>query len=136
MVLSIISVFCGGFLGVSARYILASTFPTNASLPLGILTINMLGCFLLGYISQKIAHSSLKNHIKKHIRLLACTGFLGGFTTYSAIVVDSNLLLAKGQTTLALIYPIFSIVLGVASVALGARLVLPRAPQADKEAQA
>lgn len=52
-------------------------------------------------------------------RFFLMTGFLGGFTTFSAFSLESLLLLQKGQMTLALAYIALSVLLSIAALALG-----------------
>lgn len=53
------------------------------------------------------------------MRLLLGTGFLGGFTTYSALAVDTGLLFESGTHSSAIFYSIGSLILGMAAAFLG-----------------
>ncbi|HLB52227.1 MAG TPA: fluoride efflux transporter CrcB [Chlamydiales bacterium] len=78
---TILSVSCGAVLGSLLRWWfgikLNSFFPT---LPLGTLTANLVGCFLMG-----IFIALIRNHtfLPEHVRLAITTGFLGALTTFS-----------------------------------------------------
>ncbi|MET7467488.1 CrcB family protein [Micromonospora sp. NPDC005686] len=50
------------------------------------------------------------------------TGLIGGFTTWSHFIVESDQLIGTGRTGPAIIYLVASIIGGVAAAALGARL--------------
>jgi CrcB protein len=63
---------------------------------------------------------------RRAARLLVGTGFLGGFTTYSALAVEADALVRDGRVTLALIYVLTTVMVGLlASLAgvLSARAV-------------
>ncbi|MFC5369966.1 fluoride efflux transporter FluC [Arcanobacterium bovis] len=120
MLLSLIEVFCGGVCGVLARYgVNLALHTTSTPFPLGIFFINLSGCFTLGFLSQRLAVSAINPATQQHIRLFLGTGVLGGFTTYSALIVDTNLLLANKHPLLALTYPITSVGLGIVCAGLG-----------------
>jgi fluoride exporter len=46
-------------------------------------------------------------------RLLVGTGFLGGFTTYSALAVETDGLLRDGRVAVALTYALTTVVVGL-----------------------
>jgi CrcB protein len=74
-------VAAGGFFGAISRYgfgLWASRRPSR--LPLGTLTVNLLGSFLLGVI--------IGSHVGGKIPLLFGTGFMGAFTTFSTFKVE------------------------------------------------
>ena len=55
---------------------------------------------------------------RRQARLLLGTGFLGGFTTYSALAVEADGLLRGGRVGLAVAYALTTVVVGlVASLA-------------------
>jgi CrcB protein len=55
--------------------------------------------------------------------LLLITGFCGGFTTFSTFSDDFYLLLQQRQSLWAVVYPLSSLALGLAMVALGRALM-------------
>ena len=55
------------------------------------------------------------------IRLLAGTGFMGAFTTYSTLALDTNTLLGAGRTTDALIYVAATLLGGAIATMAGIR---------------
>ena len=77
--------------------------------------INILGSFLIGFIST----IALKKSMNPHLVLLLKTGLCGGFTTFSTFTLESFTLHKNGNTTLAMIYIVLSIVLGLSAVILG-----------------
>ncbi|WP_244985360.1 fluoride efflux transporter CrcB [Catenibacterium mitsuokai] len=106
----------GGFIGSVLRY-LVSLIPlkTTHGFPLLTLFINILGAFLIGFIST----IALKKSMNPHLVLLLKTGLCGGFTTFSTFALESITLHKNGNTTLAMIYIVLSIVLGLSAVILG-----------------
>ena len=117
-------IFLGGGLGSLARYGLSSGIQTLAQktslhkFPLGILTCNLLGCFLIGCLFGYFTNKSTPAWV---FPLLA-TGFLGGFTTFSTFAKDTHSLWTTGLTAHALLQITISILLGLAAVFLGIKL--------------
>jgi fluoride exporter len=110
----------GSFFGGIIRYIVSMFVQTKTltSFPFGTLAVNLAGCFIIGCLFGL----SEKWQLSYEWRLLLTTGFLGGFTTFSAFSVETHYLLKTGQTTLGLIYILVSLVLGIAFTFLGAWL--------------
>lgn len=106
----------GGFIGSVLRYLIGLiTLKTTHGFPLLTLFINILGSFLIGFIST----IALKKSMNPHLVLLLKTGLCGGFTTFSTFTLESFTLHKNGNTTLAIIYIVLSIVLGLSAVILG-----------------
>ncbi|AZB42128.1 CrcB family protein [Bacillus sp. FJAT-42376] len=72
----------GGFLGAISRYAVSQKW-NGPALPYGTLFVNLAGAFLIGCLAGVTPSET--------VYLLAATGFLGGFTTFSTM----NLELAK-----------------------------------------
>ena len=70
----------GAFIGAPLRYYIDHQFRRRYSFPAGVLLVNIVGSFLLGYISKSSENS---------IALLGI-GFAGAFTTWSAFALDLN----------------------------------------------
>ncbi|MDW8296605.1 MAG: fluoride efflux transporter CrcB, partial [Raineya sp.] len=84
-------VFVGGGLGCVSRYginILASAI-FSTRFPLGTLIVNVIGSFLIGIFF------ALHKETAEKYRLLLVTGFLGGFTTFSAFSYETLALAEK-----------------------------------------
>jgi CrcB protein len=56
-------------------------------------------------------------------RLFVMTGILGGYTTFSAFSLDSARLYERGETGLALLYVVGSVVLSILGLFAGLTLV-------------
>ncbi|WP_052273753.1 fluoride efflux transporter FluC [Arthrobacter sp. L77] len=124
-------VFLGGMGGTLARFGLSEVLPTPSGLPFGIFLINISGAFALGLLLEVLARRGPDAGRRRALRLLVGTGFLGGFTTYSALAVDSALLLDTGRVAEGLGYLALSVVVGLGATALGigaGRLVHRRSP--------
>lgn len=107
-------------MGVGARAWLGTAITTDSAggFPAVTFTINVVGSFLLGLLLECIALSESDDGWRRRLRLLAGTGLLGGFTTYSAFVMQADQLLAAGAVALAFGYVVASVTLGLAA-ALG-----------------
>jgi fluoride exporter len=83
----------------------------ESGFPIGTLTINVLGCFFIG-LASKIVTGEL-------LRLALITGFLGGFTTFSAFSMETFQLLRNGMVSTAVWYITASNVGGIAAAWAG-----------------
>jgi CrcB protein len=120
------AIFVGGCLGGLGRYATVRAWPVEpGSFPWSTLAVNLSGALLLAVLlvfSGRVWQS-------RYARPLLGTGFCGAFTTFSAVVVDSDRLLASGKAGTALGYLSASflggLVVAFAGVVL-ARAVLDR----------
>lgn len=112
-----IAVFIGAAAGTAIRAAIGIYVGTLG----GHVGINILGSLLLGVLL-----AALPEDRHRRQRELWGTGFLGGFTTYSAFTIDAWSLLESGSPWLAAGYIGLSVVGGLlaalAGCALGARL--------------
>jgi CrcB protein len=110
------SIAIGGMVGAISRFLIRNI---ELSIPLDTLAINILGSFLLALILT-LAIENLKMHNDVKVGLTA--GFFGAFTTFSSVCQESVTMLSKGQTPLAVVYIIVTVVLGMAAAYTGYRL--------------
>ena len=114
----------GGFLGSVARYYLTGLV-TQAShagrFPLGTLAVNVSGCLLIGFLAGLAEHAHLMNPTT---RLFLLTGFLGGYTTYSAFAYETVFLGREHLLAAALGNVVLQLVLGLGAVLLGSRIAV------------
>ena len=92
----LLMVGAGGFFGSIARYLTVISVDRkfNAVFPLGTLTVNIVGSFILGVILAALVRKSGLH--TEYWKLLLGTGFCGGFTTFSSFAVENiNLIEAK-----------------------------------------
>lgn len=92
----------------------------NGHFPWGTLTVNLVGCFLIGLLYGLFARFSTTD---SNWCLLLTTGLCGGFTTFSTFANESLKMLQTGNTWGFIGYIAVSVIVGIALVALGYFLV-------------
>ena len=103
----------GGAAGSLARHGVERLFGTADGLPVGTLTVNLVGAFALGVLLEGLTRRGPDVGRRRAVRLLVGTGFLGGFTTYSALALETDGLLRDGRIALALAYVLTTVVVGL-----------------------
>lgn len=109
----------GGFVGSILRYVISSAIQQvtkSASFPIGTLAVNLVGCFIIGFLSHL---ADTRGFFTPESRALVFVGFLGGFTTFSTFGNESVNLLRGGETMPALTNTILHIAFGFGAVWLG-----------------
>ncbi len=108
----------GGFLGSIARYLVAKLNLTwnFHGIPMGTLTVNILGSILIGFFLGIFVNSDLLN---TNLKLFLVVGFCGGFTTFSSFTNENFILLQNGQFLTAFAYILGSVLVGILSVYIG-----------------
>ncbi|TFH57815.1 CrcB family protein [Glutamicibacter arilaitensis] len=118
-------VFLGGALRTAARQALGMLFPEASVVPVSIFIANILGAFLLGMLLEALSRRGRDVGRRRSLRLLLGTGFMGGFTTYSALATGTMQLLHSGAMPWALAYPLGTVILGALAtwcgIAVGAK---------------
>jgi len=76
----------GGMLGAVARYVLSGVVQDGHTFPVGTLSVNVIGSFLLGFFMFSAEYFGL---FSQEIRALIAVGFLGSFTTMSTFSYES-----------------------------------------------
>ncbi len=101
----------GGAAGSVLRYLVsvAALAVLGPAFPWGTLAVNILGSAAIGVAAA--------SGIEGHQRLLLVTGFLGGFTTFSAFSLEA-VTLHERSPLLAVVYVAASVGLGLAAFAL------------------
>ena len=114
MLKEILLVGAGGFVGSVSRYLISTMMKDiSRGFPFGTLTVNIIGCFLIGLIygvSMRNADFSV------NANLLLAVGFCGGFTTFSK---EGLQLLQCGNYTAFFGYAAVSVALGLLAVGIG-----------------
>ncbi|MCH4546447.1 fluoride efflux transporter CrcB [Rhizobium sp. WYCCWR 11279] len=108
----------GGAIGSLLRYYVGqwALRLMGPSFPWGTLAVNVVGCFVIGVFAELIAR---KFNASVELRLLLITGFLGGFTTFSAFSLDAISLFERGEAVAGGIYIAASVGLSMAAVIAG-----------------
>lgn len=111
----------GGAMGAIMRVWIIQFLPeTLLGIPFQIFFINVVGCFLMGVLVEVFA---LHGFLSEHLRYFLASGFLGGFTTFSAFSLDFGLLIERNQWALALLYAASSVILSLIFFFLGIKLI-------------
>jgi CrcB protein len=107
-----------GALGTLARFGLSAFVYRlcGAAFPYGTLAVNVLGCFLFGFIWSL---SDDRLIISGETRFILLVGFLGAFTTFSTFAFETSWLLRDSQWVLAFGNVVGQNVLGVVFVFVG-----------------
>jgi fluoride exporter len=106
----VIYIFVGSGLGGLTRFGIGrwiNTFHSHA-FPLGTLLVNLLACFILGFV---IGLADNKQLISVQARLFWVVGFCGGFSTFSTFSSETLTLLQTGNHLTNIAYIFSSIVL-------------------------
>jgi CrcB protein len=111
-------VVIGGAMGTLARHGIAEAFDPDRLFPLATFLVNVTGSFALGAL---LAALLVRDHDAPadRLRLLLGTGFLGGYTTYSALAVETDTLLRGDHVALGLAYAGGSVVAGLVAAIAG-----------------
>src|SRR5690606_3292695 len=114
-------VFLGAGLGGAARHAVnsAALYLLGPALPFGTLFVNVVGSFAMGGLIECL---SLRADLGVAYRLFLTTGFLGGFTTFSAFSLDALALYERGQLLWCAAYVVASVALALLGVMCGALL--------------
>lgn len=111
----LLSVALGGALGASGRYLVnvATMRAFGPGFPVGTITVNVLGSFLMGVLVVVLAKKG------NAYAPLLMTGVLGGFTTFSAFSLDALTLFERGQVGSAALYVGLTLALTLGAIVLG-----------------
>lgn len=112
---AVMLVFAGGAAGTATREAAGLLTPPLLEDAPVTLMVNVVGAFLLG----ALLHSPDSGKSASGRRLLMGTGFLGGFTTYSALAAQTVALARGAVPAIAIAYALGSLILGVVAAWLG-----------------
>ena len=116
--MTLVLIALGGAAGAVTRYLVdvAVLDRFSGAFPLGILVVNLSGAFVLGILAALIIDRGV---LPADLRAPLLVGFLGAYTTFSTLMLDSWRLIEDGLPALALANLAGSVVLGVAAVVGG-----------------
>lgn len=115
-------VFAGGVAGTAARYVAEEAIRPWGGWPVATFLVNVIGAFVLGVLLEALTRRGPDQGGRRRLRLLVGTGFLGAFTTYSALAVETVLLARDGRLWLGAAYAAVSLALGLVAAAAGIRV--------------
>lgn len=108
-----------GSLGAALRYSLSLLLFNETGFPFSTLCINLIGCFLLTYLTAGLFS---KSNIPANIKTAIGTGFIGSFTTFSAFSVETLTLFINDEIMLGITYIAISLIGGLLMSSLGLQL--------------
>ena len=120
MISHYVMVALGGGIGAMARVALSKVLPVAVmGVPLPILCVNVLGCFLMGLLVEWMTRHG---GVSDNMRYFLVSGLLGGFTTFSAFSLEFGFLFAKHAYVPAFLYVMASVGLSLLFFFLGVKL--------------
>ncbi|NOZ13528.1 MAG: fluoride efflux transporter CrcB [Acidobacteria bacterium] len=113
----ILVIAAGGGLGAILRYLLSEAVYriSGPTFPWGTLTVNLVGCYLIG-LAWQYSEMFL---VSSGIRIFILTGVLGAFTTFSTFSLETLTLLRDGEIKMAVSNQILSVAFGLILVIAG-----------------
>ena len=114
----ILAIGLGGALGAILRHFMAGAITRwfGTGFPLGIMLVNILGSFLMGFLITALA---TRFEASPEMRGFIAVGLLGGFTTFSTFSLETVLLIERGELMQAALYILGSVFLAVAGLMAG-----------------
>lgn len=95
----------GGIIGAILRFLITYVFLSfGTHFSIGILCVNLLGCFLLGYLQGVASVREIPDWIVMGLG----TGLIGAFTTFSTFSIEVIYFLENGDILQAIFYIITS----------------------------
>lgn len=118
MLYKFLAAFIGGGIGSLLRFLM-SEFSKKIFLSsiFGTFTVNIIGCFVIGYLfGLALNKTDLISHTT---RIFLTVGLLGGLTTFSSLNFEVFELIKSGKIFLGLGYMIVSCMVGLLATFLG-----------------
>ena len=114
----IVAVGAGGAIGAVLRLLLGRGMLhlMGSGFPWGTLTVNILGSFFVGLLLGTLA---LRFSLSHEWQGFIIIGVLGGFTTFSAFSLEVSLMIEKGDFSMAALYGLGSMFIGVFALFIG-----------------
>jgi len=111
----------GGSLGAIARYWVGSAVAARlgTKFPYGTFVINISACIIIGF---SLTYLGKRVELSPAWRYLIPTGFIGAYSTFSTYEWETLSSLRTGEFSLAAVYAIGSLVLGLVAAWAGAVL--------------
>ena len=117
--MKLLSILLGGALGTGCRFgistgVAAALGPR--SFPYATFLINVTGSFLIGFLAELF---DTRTPVPPEVRAALLIGFLGGYTTFSSLSLETLNLIRSGSWIQAVVYPMGSVLLGLLAVWIG-----------------
>ena len=116
--MSLIWIALGGGIGSVLRYLFTMRVDemSSSSLPLGIMSVNIVGSFLMGFFTLVLIDQF---EASVEIRAAVLFGLIGGFTTFSSFSSHSLSYLLNGEYFLMTLNIVLSVVLCIIAAGVG-----------------
>ena len=101
-----LGIFLAAMLGGLVRYQISRWLPASPDFPWGTLFVNYIGIFCLVYLVKGYL---VYKGSSKGVVLALGTGFCGGLTTFSSLILDAVKMLDTGRYISLLVYLILSV---------------------------
>ena len=101
-----LGIFLAGMLGGLVRFQISRWLPSSPDFPWGTILVNYLGIFCLVYLVKGYLVSK---GTSKGVVLALGTGFCGGLTTFSSLILDAVKILDTGRYLSLLVYLVLSV---------------------------
>ena len=113
----LLAIGTGGFIGAILRFSITNwaNSLSSSTFPVGTLSVNVLGSFLIGFLFFYFQQVNLSLYQKT----LLITGLLGALTTFSTFSMDTVLLLEQEFYVKALLNVLLNVLLSIGATALG-----------------
>ncbi|MEZ4910022.1 MAG: fluoride efflux transporter CrcB [Saprospiraceae bacterium] len=114
--MSYVYIFIGGGLGSVIRFLISKKLnyaDINENFwPIGTFTINIISCFILGYILKWMQ----LHHSQTHHHLFFIVGLCGGMSTFSTLIYEMFQFFSKGNIATGILYSIISVLSGLMAI--------------------
>jgi len=119
--MDVLMVLFGGMVGAPLRYLTDKAVQArhDSVFPLGTLTVNLTGSFVMG----ALAAAAVSHGLPPEVLLLLGTGVCGALTTFSTFAFETVRLLEDGSLAEAGLNALGSLLLGLAAAAAGYALL-------------
>lgn len=117
MAYTLVAIFSGAGFGALLRWFLGAKLNSlYPSIPLGTLSANLIGGYLIGL---SVAFFASNTALAPEWRLFIITGFLGGLTTFSTFSAEIVTLLQEGRVTTGLVAIVLHVMGSIIMTLLG-----------------